>query len=423
MRITTSNYAVFRSFVSVIVLSAFVACVTETAGENTTWPQWRGRTRDGKLVHDDPWPGSLTGDHLKPLWRVELSPGYSSPIVTPKHVIVLESKDKKYEVVRALDRNTGDEIWTTKWEGAMTVDPMGARTGSWIKSTPTYDGKHLYVAGMRDVLVCLDETTGAEIWRVDFVKRYKTPIPELGFICSPLVVDDSVYVQAADSFLRLDKATGKTVWRTLIEEEKGHGSYSSPGIATIHGRPQLLVAMISDIAGVDPSSGTVLWSRRLDSIEQGCILTPIAFGNDIFTSTRHSRSGLYGLTHHDDKFSVREIWKNKATAYMSAPIIIGDHAYMHLKSNRMMCLNLNTGEECWTSSKGMGMYCSMISLNDRILLLTSEGELMLLRASPQRFDLIDSRKIADSETWGHLAISKNRLYVREFNGIAAFLWQ
>jgi len=407
---------------ALILITCLVADAAPAEGTGPIWPQWRGPTRDGLVPGDTQWPDSLDDTHMKQLWRVGLANGYSSPIVTERHVIVLETKDKKYEVVRALDRATGKEVWTSAWEGAMEVDPMGARTGSWIKSTPTYDGSRLYISGMRDVLVCLDEKSGNEIWRVDFSQRYGTPIPELGFICSPLLVDDLIYVQTADSVVCLDKETGVSKWRSMIEEDKGHGSYSSPGIDLVHGKPQILVAMISDIAGLDPMTGTVLWSHRLDSLDQGCILTPIVHHNNIFTSTRQSRSGLYGLEQAGDAFTVNEIWKNKATAYMSAPIVIGDHAYMHLKTSRLVCLNLNTGEEQWTSSKQMGYYCSMIAKGNQILALSNEGELLLLGATPERFDEIDSRKIADAEVWGHLAISGNTLFIRELNAITAYKW-
>ena len=411
------------SIVTLILGLCLVEDAVNAADTNSIWPQWRGPTRDGLVVSGEkPWPDSLSDSHLKPVWRVELSNGYSSPIVTENHVITLETKAKKYEVVRALQRDTGKEVWKTAWEGAMQVDPMGKRTGSWIKSTPTYDGDRLYISGMRDVLVCLDEKTGNEIWRVDFARRYGTPIPELGFICSPLVVDDLIYVQTADSVVCLDKKTGESRWRSMVEEEKGHGSYSSTGIDLIQGKPQILVAMISDIAGLDPATGTRLWSQRLDSIDLGCVLTPIVHRGRIFTSTRKSRSGMYELKKAEGSFVVNETWKNKATAYMSAPIIIDDHAYMHLKTSRVVCLDLNTGQEQWTSSKQMGYYCSMIARGDRILALSNEGELLLFRATPERFDAIDSRQITDVEVWGHLTLVGNRLFIREINAITAYEW-
>lgn len=393
------------------------------ADGDLTWPQWRGPTRDGKVPGENLWPDSLAGEHLTRTWRIELSEGYSSPIVTPRHVIVLETRNKTHEVVRALNPLTGEESWRREWEGGMDVAEFGVRTGSWIKSTPTFDAGRLYISGMRDVLICLDEATGAEIWRVDFSRRYGTPIPELGFICSPLVSGDSVYVQTADSTVCLNKWTGESRWRSLIEEEKGHGSYSSPDIHPVLGKPQLLVAMISDIAGLDPDTGDVLWLKRLDSIEQGCILTPIVYSDQIFTSTRKSRSGMFGLSKAGGQFGVTEVWKNKATVYMSPPIVLNKYVYLHLKSSRMACLNLETGEEQWTSTKSMGFYCSMISHGDRILALSNEGELLLFRARPDRFDPIDSRKISESETWGHLAITGSRLFIRELNAITAYQWK
>ena len=50
----------------------------------------------------------------------------------------------------------------------MKVKAMGARTGSWIKGTPTFDGERLYVSGMRDVLVCLDADSGRILWEHHF---------------------------------------------------------------------------------------------------------------------------------------------------------------------------------------------------------------------------------------------------------------
>lgn len=158
-----------------------------------TWPQWRGPTRDG-LVRGTTWPTSLTEDHLQRVWHVDLAAGYPGPIVATDRVFVAETKEQKSEIVRALDRQTGRQLWAAEWPGAMSVPFMAKRNGDWIRSTPAYDGQALYVAGMRDVLVCLDAATGAERWRVDFVDQFKSPLPAFGFVCSPLVVGDHVFV-------------------------------------------------------------------------------------------------------------------------------------------------------------------------------------------------------------------------------------
>ena len=109
---------------------------------------------------------------LERLWRVELGPSYSGPIVYGPRVFVTETEDKRREVVRAFDRDSGAELWRTAWDGAMSVPFFAKANGDWIRSTPACDGEALFVGGMRDVLVCLEVETGAVKWRVDFRERY-----------------------------------------------------------------------------------------------------------------------------------------------------------------------------------------------------------------------------------------------------------
>ena len=117
--------------------------------ESANWPQWRGPERDGH-VESKPWPTTLQGDALQQLWRVEMGPGYSGPVVVGDRVFVTETVGKKMEVVRALDRKTGKELWRHEWEGAMSVPFFAKSNGDWIRATPAYSDGRLFVAGMRD---------------------------------------------------------------------------------------------------------------------------------------------------------------------------------------------------------------------------------------------------------------------------------
>ena len=159
--------------------------------------------------------------------------------------------------------------------GAMSVPFMAKRNGDWIRSTPAYDGESLYVAGMRDVLVCLDAKTGKQRWRVDFVEQFKTPLPDFGFVCSPLVVGDFVYVQAGAGFCKLDKQTGRVRWRVLTDAGGMFGSaFSSPIYATLGGKPQLVVQTRMKLAGIEPESGKMLWSQDIPAMLGMNIVTP-----------------------------------------------------------------------------------------------------------------------------------------------------
>ena len=107
---------------------------------------------------------------------------------------------------------------------------------------------------------------------------------------------------------------------------------------------------------------------------------------------------------------------------MSTPVVVEGHVYMHLQNQRFACIELATGETTWTSEP-FGKYCSLVRQADRILALDQEGELLLLKANPETFELLDRRKVSDEETWAHLAVSGDELFVRELNALSAFQWK
>lgn len=404
---------------NVLVVMSMFAAAAMAAGD--TWPQWRGPTRDGQVAGPD-WPATLQGQALTQLWRVELGNSYSGPIVTPDRVFVTETLKKKEEIVRALDRRTGKELWRATWQGAISVPFFAASNGSWIRSTPAWDGQCLYVAGMRDVLVCLDGETGKERWKVDFVGDLKTPLPAFGFVCSPLIVGDSLYVQAGASVVKMDKATGKIIWRTLEDEGGMWGSaFSSPVLSTICGVEQLLVQTRTTLAGVATDTGKVLWSVQVPAFRGMNILTPVVIGDRIFTSSYGGSTFLFQIRKGDEGLLAEQVWKVPVQGYMSTPVVIGDHVYLHLRNQRFTCIELASGKTCWTS-KAHGKYWSLIARGDRILALDERGELLLIHANPNEFTVLDRRTISEDPAWAHLAMAGDMLFVRELNALAAYRW-
>lgn len=296
-----------------MVLTSLLAA-SAVHGDGAEWPQWRGPTRDCYVASGSaPWPDSL--DSLTPIWRVELSPGYSGPIVWGERVFVTETRDEKYEIVRALDRKSGRELWKTQWEGAMSVPFFAKSNGDWIRSTPACDGRFLYVGGMQDILVSINTDDGAIRWRVDFSRKYQTGDPGFGFVCSPLLDGDALYVQVAASVIRVDKTTGDVVWRAMTTEGNMMDSaFSSPVIATLQGKRQLVVQTRTTLAGLDLATGNILWTIDVPAFRGMNILTPTIIDNQILTSTYQNRTYMYAIEKGDDGLSVREKWSLPAQA-------------------------------------------------------------------------------------------------------------
>ena len=414
----------FRHLVATAVAIAMspVAMAHRAALAEAAWHQWRGPNRDG-FVDAASWPDGLAQARVERRWRKDLGPSYSGPVVAGDLVIVTETKDAKTEHVRAIDRASGAERWQVEWLGSMSVPFFAASNGSWIRSTPCVDEGRVFVAGMRDVLVCLDAATGTEQWRVNFMEALESPLPAFGFVSSPLVIGEHVFVQAGGGFVKLDKATGKIVWRTLDDGGGMMGSaFSSPYPATIGGVFQILVQTREDLTGVDPENGKVLWKTPVEAFRGMNIVTPTVHDGRVFTTSYGGGSFLFAVDPTNVGKPVEQIWRNKIQGYMSTPIVIGGHAYVHLRNQRFACLDLATGKEAWIT-KPFGRYWSMVALGDRILSLDETGDLRLIRATPEAFELLGEAKVAAEESWAHLAIEGRDLYVRDVKGLTAFTWQ
>ncbi|MGE3314115.1 MAG: PQQ-binding-like beta-propeller repeat protein [Planctomycetaceae bacterium] len=340
-------------------------------------------------------------------------------------VFVTETKDKKEEVVKAFDRMNGQLRWEKSWAGSLSVPFFAKENGDWIRATPAYDGKRLYVAGMRDVLVCLDANSGAEQWRVDFVKAFGSPLPAFGFVSSPLIDGDHVFVQAGSACVKLEKGTGKVVWRVLQDSGGMFGSaFASPYLTQLADTRQLLVQTREKLAGLNPGNGDVLWSQNIPAFRGMNILTPTTGGNTVFTSANGGKSLLISVSTEGSKPELKaaEKWTNKATGYMSSPVLINDHIYLHLRNQRFTCISVASGESRWTT-RPFGKYWSLVTNGQKILALDERGELLLIRANPEKFELIETRKISEDPTWAHLAVCGDQLFIRELNAIAAYHWK
>jgi len=399
---------------------------TAVAGASTlvsNWSQWRGPQRDG-LVSGTAWPDTLK-DRLTLVWEKKLGPSYSGPVISGGRVFTTETVDKKLERVTAYGLGDGTQAWTAEWEGSMAVPFFAAANGDWIRSTPACDGTHLVVVGMRDVVVCLDVASGKELWRADLPQKLGTPLQAFGCCSSPIIDGDAVLLQSGGGLVKLSLANGELVWRTMDDGGgMNGGAFSSPIIATIAGKRQLVVAARDRLAGVTLEDGKELWSEPIESFRGMNILTPVMVGEQVFSSAHSGRTRLFEIgVGTASNSGVSQVWENKAQAYMSSPVVIDGFAYMHLKNERFVCIDLKTGEDRWTSTT-LGKYWSMVGNVDqrKILALESNGTLRLIAADPAGLRVVDEQKVAD-DAWAHLAVDGSTIVVRALDAIRVYQWR
>ena len=408
------------TLISVILL--IISPFPEESNGSTIWNQWRGSNRDGTITGGNDWPKDLKENHLRLKWRMKLGSSYSGPVLDLSTVYVTESIGNN-EAVHAIDRTSGQLKWTYQWNGKMRVPFFARRNGSWIRSTPALANGKLFVAGMRDHLICLDINSGEKLWEISFPQALKTPLPKFGCISSPMVDDRYVYLQAGAGFVKIAQETGQIIWHILRDQGGMYGSaFSSPVFAQLLGKRQILVQTRFKLAGVDINSGKVLWHHPVKAFRGMNILTPLPFKKGVYTNARGSGAHYYTLKHEGNRWKVEERWAHKSQGYMSTPVMHDNHAYIHLRNKRLACYSLNDGKEVWMSKQRFGKYMSFILKDENILALDERGLLYLIQANSKELIILDSRRISNQNTWAHLAISNGQIAIRELNGILLYDW-
>ena len=244
-----------------------------------------------------------------------------------------------------------------------------------------------------------------------------------GMAGSPLVLGDKVIVNpgideannARQAVAAYDRKTGKRLWASG-EHKAG---YSSPQLATLAGKSQILLFDAGGLAGFDPDVGTELWRHPWETFNNMNIIQPLVFGDDrVFISSELSNGcAMLRVTRQGDKFAVETVWANKQMgARYCNPVAFAGHIF-GLSNGFLVCLDEATGKRVWKDGRyGNGQLVRSGSL----LVVTSEaGEVALVAADPERYRELAKLRLFDaSKTWNTPALAGNQLFVRNHEELA-----
>ena len=88
-----------------------------------------------------------------------------------------------------------------------------------------------------------------------------------------------------------------------------------------------------------------------------------------------------------------------------------------------MAIDVASGKEGWTSSESFGDYVSLVTNGEKVLGLDTKGNLTLFEGTAEKFTRLGTKKIADQETWAHVAVCGDEIFVRELEGLALWRWK
>jgi len=362
------------------------------------------------------------------LWKQPVGAGWGGYAVVNGYAATIEEREGR-ELVTLYDVETGDLIWAREIGGAFHHVLGGAGP----RSTPLIHEGVVYAMGVRGHLVALEGATGSIVWERDLLADYGISIAEedanvaYGRPTSPLVVGDGLIVGVGGSVDRRVSA---------VAYQKGHGevlweggdrniSMASPGHGVLAGAEQVLLVNENWVSGHDPATGQVLWefpwpgiTAADSSVSQAVPVPP----DKVFVSKGYGGgAALYQLdASSDGTFTAEELWHSARVMRTKLTNVALKDGYVYgLSEGVLECVDLATGERVWKA--GRYHHGQILLVGDVLLVLSEEGELFMVEASPEsRNNVLAQFQAIEGHTWNTFALYGDIVLVRNAQEAAAY---
>jgi glucose dehydrogenase len=350
--------------------------------------------------------------------------GYSSPVVDGGRVFVHSRQDPE-EIVTAFELASGEQIWTATYPAAFTKNKYATQMAKGPFSTPLAAGGRLFTLGVTGVLSAFDAATGGLRWRKDFSKEIDTSKLFTGTAMSPILANGLLVVHVGDdgggAFRAYDPASGAEKWSL-----PGHGpGYASPvSVAPPPGSSRQLVTMTDKaVVGIDPAGGRQLWSLPFPDEFNENIVTPVLAGDVLVISGTRKGTFGYRLESSGGTWTPKQVWHNTdLPMYMSSPVADGPmlFGFSNRRKGQLFCLDARTGAAKWTTEGRAGTNASILSAGPNLVVLTTEGEMLVVRRNPEKYEELRRYRLSSAQTWAHPALLSDAIVVRDAESVAVW---
>jgi outer membrane protein assembly factor BamB len=384
---------------------------TGTTGAD--WPGFRGPARDG-VIHGVQIATDWSASPPVQLWRRAIGPGWSSFAVQGDLVYTQEQRGDD-EVVACYKLHTGEPVW----RHGDPVRHWDSEGGAGPRATPILSDGRVYTFGATGILNALDAASGALVWSHDAAAETGVETPGWGFAGSPLVVGDVVIVAASGRLAAYDAATGHPRWLGPT----GGGGYSSPHLATIGGVPQVLLLRGARSTSVAPADGTLLWEHKAQP-SVSIVQPALTADGDVLVASGDTMGGngirRLAVAHGPAGWTVEERWlSNGLKPYFNDFVVHKGHAF-GFDGSLLSCIDLKDGARRWKGGRYGHGQLVLLAEQDLLLVLSEQGELALVSATPGQFTEVARVPAIQGKTWNHPVLVGDVLLVRNGEEMAAF---
>ena len=381
---------------------------------NQAYPQFLGPGRNATLESTGIlW--DFSGNPPVEVWRKPVGEGWSAFSVLGDRAVTQEQRGQQ-ECVVCYNLKDGKVAWSHS-DPARFDEVLG---GVGPRATPTLTSTRVFALGATGLLNCLQLSNGSLAWSVNLLEKYGCTNQSWGKSGSPLLVEEMVILclgkDNCPGLVALSQKTGEEVWRSPGAEP----GYSSPSLFVLANKPQVLILNHKELKSHSLADGAVLWSHPWPG-SRPKVSQPVAIGPDkvLISSGYGVGCELIQVTSGPDgKMNSATIWKNRnLKAKFSNTVIYRGDAF-GLDDGIMVCLDLQTGKRRWKGGRyGHGQ---LILADDRILVLSERGELVIIK--PDRSELKETAKLKliEGKSWNHPTLASPFLLVRNAREAACY---
>lgn len=398
-----SQNAVFFVFFSLLM-------ITQLQAQNA-WNQFRGPSKNGVLTDVD-FPDKLPDKGPELSWSVDVGNGFPEVAVAKgvAYIFSSDSLDGGYEYVAALNAETGKELWKTK------VDSMWFEVDGWghgPRATPAVDDQKLYCVSGFAKFKALNLKNGEILWSVNLPENFGSIIPRWGFTSSPLLVGDLVILETGGTeeraFTAFDKQTGEVVW----SKGTGPSTYNSPALVTIDGQENIVFANDSMLTAYN-SQGDKLWDFRMP-LRMPTAMPVFIPPNKFFVSSVSKTGGFFVEVNGNKPMELLQ--STTMQNNWSSSCYCDGYLYGFSKA-KLQCVSVETGEMQW-GKRGFGKG-SLIMVGDKLLVLSDQGQLTVVKAKPDQYTEIGSFKALEGKSWTAPVYVNGHIFVRNLSTLACY---
>ena len=348
------------------------------------------------------------------LWRKPLGGGYASFVFGNGKAFTIEQR-RENEVVVAYDLKTGREVWSHSWKEAFS-EAMG---GDGPRATPTWDEGRIYALGAAGELRCLDGESGSRIWSKNILQENGAENLQWGMAAAPLVLGDALIVlpggPSGKSVVAYDKRTGASLWSALDDKQ----AYVSPMLVTLAGQRQILIVTATRAVGLT-LEGKLLWEYPWSTEYDINASQPVIVDADRFILSAGYGHGaaMVRVSKAGAGFTATRVWENTRMKNKFSSSVLHNGYIYGLDEAILACVDAGTGELKWKG--GRYGYGQIMLAGNNVIVAAEDGDVALVRATPEKHDEIVRFSAIEGKTWNHPAISQGILLVRNATEMAAF---